>query len=207
MKYVLAFFIFLLCGCSNQSPSFDDSAQTAELVIEKEGQDSTVTSFQEFSALENLLEMSYSDSLHGGERNYRGLSLEQLKTLGGVGTDYSVVRFHCRDGYVSEVAADTLSRGRFMLAFRDLDAAPDAFLPVEKMTYLKEKPAELERRLASPGLSPQEKESLEKERDHLNTLAKDMKALKNQGPFYPIFIPDPELPEEEPFEVQVSDEE
>ena len=197
MKYVLAFFLLLLCGCSNPSPPFDDSAQTAELVIEKEGQGSTVTSFQEFSALDNLPEMSYSDSLHGEEREYRGLNLEQLRTLGDAGADYGVVRFHCRDGYVSEVTTDILNRGRFMLAFRDLQAAPDAFLPVEKMTYLKEKPAELEERLASSELSPQEKETLEKERDHLNTLAKDMQALKNQGPFYPIFIPDPDLPEDE----------
>jgi mono/diheme cytochrome c family protein len=197
MKYVLAILLFLLCGCSNQSPPFDRSAQTAELVIQKEGQDSKTTSFQEFSSLENLPELSYRDSLHGEERKYRGLSLEQLRTLGDAGESYRVVRFHCRDGYVSEVPTETLGRGRFILAFRDLGAAPDTFLPVEKMTYLKEKPAELEKRLASPDLSLEEKESLEKERDHLNTLAKDMRALKNQGPFYPIFIPDPELPEKE----------
>lgn len=197
MKYALAIILLFVCGCLNQPSPLDDSAQTAELVIEKEGDDSTVTSFQEFSALENLPEMSYSDSLHGGERNYRGLSLEQLRILGDVGADYGVVRFHCRDGYVSEVTTDILNRGRFMLAFRDLQAAPDAFLPVEKMTYLREKPAELEKKLASPELSPEEKESLGKERDHLNTLAKDMKALKDQGPFYPIFIPDPQLPAED----------
>ncbi len=197
MKYVVALLMLLLCGCSNHSPPFDASAQTAELVIEKEGQDSTTTSFQEISALKSLPEMTYHDSLHGQERTYLGLSLEQLKTLGGVGKEYGVVRFHCRDGYVSEVTTDTLEQGRFMLAFRDLEAAPDAFLPFEKMTYLKEKPAELEKRLASAALSPKEKESLGKERDHLKTLAKDMKSLKNQGPFYPIFLPAPELPEEE----------
>lgn len=196
MKYALAIILLLVCGCENQPPPLDDSAQTAELVIEKDGQSSSVP-FREFSALENLPEMSYNDSLHGQERKYRGLSLQQLKALGEVGEDHRVVRFHCRDGYVSEVPTDVLNRGRFMLAFRDLQAAPDAFLPVEKMTYLQQKPAELEKRLASPELSPQEKESLEKERDHLQTLAKDMKALKNQGPFYPIFIPDPKLPEDE----------
>ena len=198
MKYALAILLLLVCGCTNQPPPFDNSAQTAELVIEKEGADTTVTSpFWEFSAMEHLPEMSYKDSLHGEERRYRGLSLKQLQTLGNVDESYRVVKFHCRDGFVSEVTTEVLDQGQFMLAFRDLDAAPDAFLPVEKLTYLKDKPVELDAVLASEELSPEKREALTKERDSLRTLAKDMKALKNQGPFYPIFVPKPELPEQE----------
>ena len=196
MRGLLLLALILLCGCQNKPLPFDPAAQTAELVLEKEerGAEPIRVPFAEFATMTALPTVSYQDSLHGEERRYLGLSLAQLQELAGADDGYRVIKFHCRDGFVSEVSTEVLEQGRFLLAFRDVDAAPDTWLSVEKLTYLKDKPAELTTQLNQGHLSTERREAIKKEIDHLETLARDMKSLKNQGPFYPIFIPDDQLP-------------
>jgi cytochrome c2 len=197
MRCLLLLALILICGCEQKTPQFDPSAQTAELVLQREGDAQTIEiPFVKFASMKGIPSLSYQDSLYGEERRYLGLTLAQLQELGQADSEYGVLKFHCRDGFVSEVTTDVLEQGQFMLAFRDVDAAPDTFLRAEKMTYLKEKPAELTARLESSDLSPEEEAVLIEERDHLKTLARDMESLKNQGPFYPIFIPGDDLPKE-----------
>lgn len=188
--------LLLLCmtGCETQSPPFDPSTQSTELVLQKEGELERRLPFAEFAALEGTPSVLYQGPLFGEKRRYVGLNLEQLQHLAGADDSFKVLKLHCRDGFVSEVPVETLEQGQFLLAFRDVDAAPDAFLPYDKMTYLQTKPEELTRSIESGDIPDEEKEKLVKERDHLKTLARDMKNLKNQGPFYPIFLPHEALP-------------
>jgi cytochrome c2 len=193
MRRLLLLALLLICGCEQKAPPFDPSAQTAQLVLEKEGSEAIQVPFVEFAALEAIPSVSFQDALHGEKRRYLGLNLAQLQQLAEADDSYSVVKFHCRDGFVSEVSTDVLEQGQFMLAFRDVDAAPDTWLSVDKMTYLKERPAALSAILDDESLTAEKREALTQERDHIKTLARDMENLKNQGPFYPIFVPNEQL--------------
>lgn len=130
------------------------------------------------------------DSMYSQPRHYEGIDLERLLSLSPDSAEITILKFHCRDGFVSEVPLETLRKGEFLLAFRDLAVAPRTFLPAKENDYLQQEPDRLSKLAeSSDGL---EKEKLERERDHLATLRKDLNTLGDQGPFYPIFVSDTE---------------
>jgi mono/diheme cytochrome c family protein len=190
--------VFGLQGCEERQTSpFNPDGQEQKLVIDVEDRPSVALSLNQLFSSGKLTTMAYRGSLHGEERQYEGLELEHLLNLAAVNENYTILKVHCRDGYESEVPLSTLRRGRFLLAVRDVGAAPSAFLPYEEMIYLQKKTPELTQRLEKETLSQDEREKLTKERDHARTLSKDLAELGNQGPFYPIFLPDESLPKEE----------
>ena len=194
---VLALLILTTSACKKVvAPPFDPKAQKIELQVEVEGSEARSVPFAELYALDALPGLSFHDPLFGEERRYVGLNLAQLRQLAGAGPEQKVLKLHCRDGYVSEVETEVLEQGQFLLAVRDVDAAPDTFVDFSQMTYLHNEPAKLEEQLKNPDLSAEERDKLKKKLDHVKTFAKDMKNLKNQGPFYPIFIPADSLPKE-----------
>lgn len=190
---VLLFLLLLLSpACQPQKLPFDPAAHDTKLAVEKQGEAIKFFSIQEISELPLKEYFPYQDPLYGTSKRYQGPNLDQLKQLAQVDESYRVVRFHCRDGYVSEVELSELEEGEFLLAFRDLEAGPETFLPFEKMEYLQTEPEKLGQRLKTEKLSAQEREEITLKRDSLRTAARDIKALKNQGPFYPIFVPSTE---------------
>lgn len=192
----------LLIGCQTEKAThqqaepatpFQPEQQKAVLQLEIEGQQAKSVSFKELYRQDPLLELTQMDHLFGEKRHYIGLNLAQLRKLSGASDKEGVLKLHCRDGYVSEVETKILEQGQFLLAIRDVGAAPESFVPYKDMTFLQTQPAKLESELKNENLSVHERADLEKERDHVRTLAKDMKNLGNQGPFYPVFIPDASL--------------
>ena len=200
-----AFLLTLLClGCQPQSPatkapsSFDPAQhKNVALVLEVEGAETKTLEFPALFQVGSLPEINTIDSLFGEQRRYAGLSLEQLKALAQAGPEHKVLKFHCRDGYTTEVETRILEQGEFLLAVRDAEAAPERFLDYDQMTYLQTEPDKLEQKLEEKGLSSEDKAQLEKDRKHLLTLQRDMKNLRNPGPFYPIYIPADTLPKED----------
>lgn len=178
------------------STSFRPDSQKVGLSLEIEGQAEKSVSFPDLYSVGPMPELAFDDPLFGETRHYIGLSLDQLQKLAGAGPQQKVLKLHCRDGYVSEVEADVLKQGQFLLAFRDKAAAPDTFVPYERMDYLRQAPSKLESQLRDAGLSAEEKDKLTKKLDHLKTFNKDMKNLGNQGPFYPVFIASDSLPKD-----------
>lgn len=199
--------VFSACSPSATNPSsvraesplggteFAPDRREVELTLEIEDEVAKTVPFADLYSVGPLSELSLEDSLFGESRRYAGLTVEQLQALVGAGSRQKVLKFHCRDGYVSEVETDILRQGRFILAVRDLDAAPDAFVPFERMTYLRQAPEKAEMKL-SDASDRRERERLQKEVDRLKTLRKDMETLGDQGPFYPVFIPSDTLPKE-----------
>lgn len=200
-----AFLLTLLClGCQPQSPptespsSFDPAQhKNVALVVEVEGSETKTLELPELFQVGSLPELNTQDSLFGEQRRYAGLSLEQLKTLAQAGPEHKVLRFHCRDGYTTEVETRILEQGQFLLAVRDVQAAPERFLDYDQMTYLQTEPDKLKQKMDEKGLSSENKAQLEKDRKHLLTLQRDMKNLRNPGPFYPIYLPADTLPKED----------
>lgn len=193
-KTLLFLLLLFIPACQPKKQPFDPTAHEVKLALEKLGDPVKFFSIQELSELPLAEYFPYQDPLYGTSKRYQGPTLEQLQQLAQVDESYRVVRFHCRDGYVSEVDISELEQGQFVLAFRDLEAGPDTFFPFEKMEYLQTEPEKLSQRLKSETLSEKEKEELSHKRDRLKTAAKDIKSLKNQGPFYPIFVPSTENP-------------
>lgn len=194
---ILSTIIFILCGCSSiEAPQFDPSQQSSKLTVEVEDGATRVVPFQELADLEALPSLTYDDHLLGEERRYIGLNLAHLKQLSGADETFGVLKFHCRDGYVSEVEVEVLEQGQFLLAIRDTDAAPETFLDFDQMTYLQTEPSRLEAKLQDSSLTEEERQALKRRTTHLKTLAKDMQNLRNQGPFYPIFLPSESLAQE-----------
>lgn len=193
------------CPKQEQAPPFDASSQSTELLLELENGPLKSVAFQTFHALDSRPGLTYEDHLFGQERRYEGLNLAHLRHLAEADDSYTVLKLHCRDGYVSEVETAILEQGQFVLAYRDVDAAPATFVPYEKMSFLQTEPERLKKLLESQDLKAAEREELKKELDHVKTMARDMKNLKNQGPFYPIFLPseslDPEKVWNPPFSV------
>jgi cytochrome c2 len=183
--------ILSLClpGCQAKSAAFSPEGQEAELVVELEDGATQTIPFPELYKIASLPGLSYDDHLFGEKRRYVGLDLNQLRQLSQADDSHQVLKLHCRDGYVSEVETRVLEQGQFMLAIRDLDAAPATFLDYDQMVYLQNQPAELTKQLESRALSEELRAELIQERDHKKTLARDLKNLRNQGPFYPVFIP------------------
>lgn len=141
----------------------------------------------------NSSQIQHFDALFGADKTYLGVSLEKLLEWSGDSAKVRILKFHCRDGYVSEVPLATLQKGDFLLATSDPEAAPDSFLPFQRMTYLQSEPKRLQKRVETLPEDSDDREKLNKKREQIETFAKDIKALKNQGPFYPIFKPSPEL--------------
>lgn len=196
VNVVIALLLLTLAGCQSPERDFDPNSLTEELLVDRIGGVSRTVPVREFAKLGALPVMQTLDPLFGEEREYQGLDLEQLQKLADAQPQDRVLRFHCRDGYVSEVEVEVLQQGQFLLAFRDLKAAPEAWVPYPKMSYLQSQPLSLKARLDKAESTGEEHEALKKEYDKLKTLARDMANLKNQGPFYPIFVPDPSLPQD-----------
>lgn len=175
---------------------FHPENQKVGLSLEIEGGAEKSVSFPDLYSVGPMPELAFDDPLFGETRHYIGLNLAQLRQLAGAGPEEKVLKLHCRDGYVSEVETDVLNQGQFLLAFRDLAAAPDTFVPYERMDYLHQAPSKLESKLRDSGLTADEKDELTKKLDHLKTFNKDMKNLGNQGPFYPVFIASDSLPKD-----------
>lgn len=184
-------FFYVGCQTPNIAPAvpFDPSAQNVALALEVEGGRLQNIPLEKLCTLEDLPELKHHDHLLGEERHFIGLGLSQLRELSGANSEHKVVKLHCRDGYVSEVEASILENGRFILAFRDINASPKAFLSFEDMVYLQTEPKAREKRLESGEIPDAEQPNYRSELEHLKTMAKDMKILGNQGPFYPIFLP------------------
>lgn len=138
----------------------------------------------------NASQLESQDSLFAEPRRYEGLNLEALLSLSPDPGEIVMLKFHCRDGFVSEVSLESLKKGQFLLAYRDLAIAPRTFLPASENSYLQEEPDRLDQQ--AQAATGEEKEKLERKRDHLATLRKDLNALGDQGPFFPIFISETE---------------
>lgn len=193
---VLVFLLLLLfLGCTppaappaKQTPATPafEASQHPEVKLSIVGPDGEQLSYSlEDLAKRKTATMLYEDHLYGGQREYVGLELSELLALCSAPDKVEVLKFHARDGFVSEVPRKTLAKGKFLLAFRDAEAAPATFLAASEIEFLNQEPKRLTKALESA--PPEKREELEKERDHLNTLLTDLTGLKNQGPFYPIF--------------------
>jgi len=188
--------IVVLGGCRSEKPTFDSASQESSLQIGLEDGTTRRVGFLELLQQNDLSELTHHDFLFGEKRHYLGLNLSQLKRLAGADESYSVLKLHCRDGYRSEVELSVVEQGEFLLAVRDLQAEPAAFTDYADMTYLRTRPEELSKKLEDPNLAAPEREALSKERERMQTLNRDLKALGNQGPFYPVFHPAPSLPKD-----------
>lgn len=197
--------LFLCClaftGCEQQAPpetpKFNPASQDVSLIIEKTGSATRTIPFAELYALSpQLPTVTFDDPLYGEERTYEGLNLEQLRNLANADSEFKVIRLHCRDGFTTEVETKTLESGTFLLCLRDPKASPKRFLDYDQMLYLQTEPGRLKEQIASDSLSDEEKEKLKKKRKHVVTFGRDLKRLRNQGPFYPVFIA-PDAPNDE----------
>ena len=201
-----ALLLLSLSGCGpNPAPSSTSTPISRETPTVTLGQSLKLKSVNgtnsevepdDFAGDKGLAELQHFDHLFGEDRRYLGIDLERLLELSGDSSSVTILKFHCRDGYVSEVELEVLKKGEFLLAVSDPQAAPDAFLPFEKMSYLHTEPERLKKKAETLPESSKERAEILKERGHVQTLAKDLKALKNQGPFYPIFKANPGLDRE-----------
>ena len=191
MRYWLLFLLCLL-GCSAE-PAFnpEEHPKSVLKLVTPEGETQNLTLKALHTGATSRLE--YHDHHFGGNRTYEGIDLERLLSFYTGSKEVVSLKFHCRDGFISEVSRETLSQGKFLLAYRDVGAAPAAFVPAEKLAFLVEEPKRLQKKLDSSQLTQEQREKIEQERDHLSTLAKDFAQLGDQGPFYPIFLA-PDLP-------------
>jgi len=192
--------LILIFGCQTAKDEsarpFEPEEISQKLVIEVEGQDTRTLSYSEIYSDDLLVTVQHDDSLFDKPRIYEGLNLESLKSAAEISDQHEVLKVTCRDGFESEVPLSTLEKGLFLLAVRDVAAAPQTFVPYEKMSYLQNRAGELTEKLRDDSLGDEERDALSRERDHLQTLSRDLESLGDQGPFYPIFK-DEELPPED----------